>query len=222
MSDSVRSYTQVTKAPVLEIGTRTIIPGSAYALDFDTEVLRDMMAPYGDVNPLPWGDRERHEVFSHGRVIIIRDHIHHEIQHERPTPAFEAALESLDALGLESDESENIPDQRAVDNARTVLDWIKHHPRLMIYPTPQSGVAVDAIAMLDTSHRAVVICEGDGSGSFFEQQNDEANLRIHCSDVLDERMRDNVVNAIRKMHDQRLTWPTAFARPYRRQLSHDT
>ena len=201
MSDSVRSYTQMTKDP-LGFGTQTIMPGS---LDFG-EVLKEknMMARYGDVAPLAWGDREPYEVFGHVRhsqVFIARDPIRHEIQQRKPTPAFEAALESLDALGTERDESENIPDQCAVDNARKVLDWIKHHPRLMIYPTPQGGVAVDAVAMLDTSHRAVVICEGDGSGSFFEQQNDAANLRIHCSDVLDERMRDNVVSAIRKMHD---------------------
>ena len=221
MSDSVRSYTQMTKVP-FGFGTQTIMPGS---LDFDTEALKDMMARYGDVDRLAWGDRERYEVFGHVRysqVIIVRDPIRYEVQQRKPTPAFEAALESLDALGTERDESENIPDQRAVDNARKVLDWIKHHPRLMIYPTPQGGVAVDAVAMLDTSHRAVVICEGDGSGSFFEQQNDAPNLRIHCNDVLDKRMRDNVVNAIRKMDGQRLTWPTAFARPYRRQLSHDT
>ena len=194
MSDSVRSRTQMIKVPALH-------PRSAYALDFGTEILEDMAVHSGDIAPLAWIDRERFEVFGHGRVIIARDPIHHEIQHERPTLAFEAALESLDALGTERDESENIPDQCAVDNARKVLDWIKHHPRLMIYPTPQGGVAVDAIAMLDTSHRAVVICEGDGSGSFLEQQNDAANWRSHCSDVLDERMRDNVVNAIRKMHD---------------------
>lgn len=204
MSDSVGSYTQMTKDP-FEFGTQTIMPGSAYTSDFG-EVLKDMMARYGDVDPLAWGDRARYEVFGHVRhsqVFIALDPIHHEVQNERPTPAFEAALESLDALGLESDESENIPDQRAVENARKVLDWIKHHPRLMIYPTPQGGIAVDAIAMLDTSHRVVVICEGDGSGSFFEQQNDAANWRSHCGDVLDERMRDNVVNAIRKMrgHD---------------------
>ena len=118
----------------------------------------------------------------------------------QPSEAYRDAVSTLREMPMASDDPEDAPSEVAVRNAGVVLEWVQHHALLMVYPSRNGGVAVDAAARGEDHHRAILFCHGDGSGLFLEQRHGTPNWRSHCDDATDDRMRGEMLSAVGRMN----------------------
>lgn len=114
------------------------------------------------------------------------------------------SIDALHDLAEIEDEARDsgyrVPEQRAIENAKRVLSWLKHHPRLMVYPLENGDVGVDAASVRANKRRVLVVCAGDGSATCLVHV-EKPSRRLWCATVDDAKMVAFVQDAMLELDD---------------------
>ncbi len=114
------------------------------------------------------------------------------------------SIAALDDLAEIEDEARNsgyrVPEPCAIENAKRVLSWLKHHPRLMVYPFENGDVGVDAASVRPNKRRVLVVCAGDGSATCSVHV-EKPSRRLWCAVAHDATMVAFVKDAVSELDD---------------------
>lgn len=122
---------------------------------------------------------------------------------QAPTKDFRDALHDLKEIKDEArDSGYRVPEPCAIENARHVLSWLKHHSRLMVYPFENGDVGVDAAAVHANKRRVLVVCAGDGSAMCLVHL-ERPSRRLWCAAADDAKMIAFVKDAMMELDESR-------------------
>lgn len=123
------------------------------------------------------------------------------LAYQAPSKEFKDALDDLKEIEDEArDSGYRVPERCAIKNAERVLSWLKHHPRLMVYPFENGDVGVDAASVRANKRRVLVVCAGDGSAMCLVHV-EKPSRRLWCAAVDDVKMVSFVKDAVLEMDD---------------------